>query len=681
MQNESFRKTGLWTALFVSTLLSYPAAPAAAEPPVPVPGRKPDSIKQESAFHPVPQDIVKTSSVPVPPEKPAFNLPDTAHLLSFGAPPVPPANRPVPIRKDLPLPVRDASLYKRIFSYQTDGNWQKADNLIAQLQDLRLRGHVLYQRYMHPTAYRARFEELVGWLDLYADHPGADKVYKLALARTPADFKGHINRPRNSRNGIYIVLDVMYDKEKPYISQKRRTNSQSRDILTLRKLIRSDIGKGAPTRAYKRLLEDPRAKYLDSVEYDDIRAQIASSYMFSGKIDHALELAHASAQRSGNKVPLAGWVGGLTSWRKGQYKNAADYFALTATSPYASPWMNTAGAYWASRAHTRAGNIREVSAWLRQAAAHPRTFYGLLATRALGWDFDFNWNMPAFTDEHRKTLLNNPPGYRAIALAAAGQYHLAEAEMRQIAPQDNRKLAEALIAYTHHAGLPSFSMQLAGAFKHPQGGYYDAALYPLAPWQTNPDHKLDQALVHAFIRQESKFNPMAESHSGATGLMQIMPTTASFVTGSHKYKNRNGQHVLKDPHINLEIGQNYIRSLLSQDSVNNDLMSLAIAYNAGPGNLRRWKREMDFISDPLLFVESIPMAETRNFVERVMANYWIYRIRMNQPTPSLDAVAQGDWAHYVRMDHIKQADATPAVPQKEQAYNRNYTDKNHYPYN
>lgn len=90
---------------------------------------------------------------------------------------------------------------------------------------------------------------------------------------------------------------------------------------------------------------------------------------------------------------------------------------------------------------------------------------------------------------------------------------------------------------------------------------------------------------------------------------------------------------------------------------------------------------MGFIKDPLLFVESIPMAETRNFVERVMANYWIYRIRMGQPTPSLDAVAQGDRAHYVRLDHIRQAEArTPAATDRP-SYRQNNGAAGHYPYN
>ena len=62
-------------------------------------------------------------------------------------------------------------------------------------------------------------------------------------------------------------------------------------------------------------------------------------------------------------------------------------------------------------------------------------------------------------------------------------------------------------------------------------------------------------------------------------------------------------------------------------------------------------------ADPLLFVESIPMRETRAFVERVMANYWIYRMRMDQPTPSLDAVVEGGWARYVSLDGKRHASA------------------------
>ena len=79
-------------------------------------------------------------------------------------------------------------------------------------------------------------------------------------------------------------------------------------------------------------------------------------------------------------------------------------------------------------------------------------------------------------------------------------------------------------------------------------------------------------------------------------------------------------------------------------------MLLAVAYNGGPGNLRKWRAKIDDGGDPLLFIETIPSRETRNFVERVLANFWIYRMRLGQATPSLDLVAGGSWSPYVSFD-------------------------------
>ena len=83
------------------------------------------------------------------------------------------------------------------------------------------------------------------------------------------------------------------------------------------------------------------------------------------------------------------------------------------------------------------------------------------------------------------------------------------------------------------------------------------------------------------------------------------------------------------------------------------------AYNGGPGNLNRWRRETNFKGDPLLFIESIPAAETRGYIERVLTNFWMYRERLGQPTPSLTKAAEGQWPVYqpqeVHADYALQA--------------------------
>ncbi|MEO1312140.1 MAG: transglycosylase SLT domain-containing protein [Pseudomonadota bacterium] len=101
--------------------------------------------------------------------------------------------------------------------------------------------------------------------------------------------------------------------------------------------------------------------------------------------------------------------------------------------------------------------------------------------------------------------------------------------------------------------------------------------------------------------------------------------------------------------VNLELGQTYVTYLMD-NHVEGDLLQMAIAYNGGPGNLRRWKARVGAEDDPLLFMESIPNPESRGYVEKVLTNLWIYRARLGQPTPSLEQLARGEWPKYVALD-------------------------------
>ena len=76
------------------------------------------------------------------------------------------------------------------------------------------------------------------------------------------------------------------------------------------------------------------------------------------------------------------------------------------------------------------------------------------------------------------------------------------------------------------------------------------------------------------------------------------------------------------------------------------LFLMAAAWNGGPGNLNKWRRNIDDMNDALFFIESLPSRETRIFIERVLTNLWIYRDRLGQDAPSLDAVASGAWPSY-----------------------------------
>ena len=79
-------------------------------------------------------------------------------------------------------------------------------------------------------------------------------------------------------------------------------------------------------------------------------------------------------------------------------------------------------------------------------------------------------------------------------------------------------------------------------------------------------------------------------------------------------------------------------------------MRTAASYNGGPGNVIRWDNTLNAQADPMLYVAMIPLNETRDFVQRVLANYWMYQVRLGQPTPSLDQIAAHEWPKYTALD-------------------------------
>ena len=135
-----------------------------------------------------------------------------------------------------------------------------------------------------------------------------------------------------------------------------------------------------------------------------------------------------------------------------------------------------------------------------------------------------------------------------------------------------------------------------------------------------PRRGLDPAFVLAVIRQESVFNPTVVSRAGAIGLMQIMPVTGAAI--ARRLGEQFSTDTLTRPSANIRYGTFYLRQLLDQFK-GNEVLAIA-SYNGGPENAGEWYargRDKDFD----LFVEDIGFSETRNYVKKVLANYWFYR--------------------------------------------------------
>ena len=142
---------------------------------------------------------------------------------------------------------------------------------------------------------------------------------------------------------------------------------------------------------------------------------------------------------------------------------------------------------------------------------------------------------------------------------------------------------------------------------------------------------LEPAVVYGLIRQESRFIVEARSGVGATGLMQVMPATAQWTARRIGLDYRPA--MLADRDTNLRLGAAYLKVVL--DDLNGSLPMAAAAYNAGPGRPRRWRDGP--LLEPAIWVENIPIHETRDYVKKVLSNATYYAGLMTGKPASLKA--------------------------------------------
>ena len=473
----------------------------------------------------------------------------------------------------------DAQIYAAAFAAAAAGDFAAADAQARRASDRSLDGWLQQRKLLSPE-HKATYAELSAWLVRHADLPGADRVHALALARKPAGAPA----PAAPATAVGV-------------------------------------------RSWADLAGRPRPARSDGA------GRSARELFYAGETAAAYQAALATGE---------GWIAGLAAFRLGRFEEAAGRFDKIARDGSESPWLRAAGGYWAARAATAGGSPELAPGYLRLAAAHPTTFYGLIAERQLGLEPEFapvrgapELIRASHTGDGADTaalLRDDARARRAAALAQVGLVEEAGQEIRAglaaVRTEDARRAWMALAA-----GV--------GAQLSTGGGRFDPRDYPTPELRPQGGFTLDRALVYAVVRQESRFNPRAGSPVGAAGLMQLMPATAAEVAGDPRLRHDTSP-LRDDPAFNLRLGKSYLASLLRQPGVNGDLLRALAAYNGGRGAvLKAHARTGDGGGDALMMVESLPYAETRNYVERVMAGYWIYRRMWGLDSPTLDAVAAG----------------------------------------
>lgn len=287
------------------------------------------------------------------------------------------------------------------------------------------------------------------------------------------------------------------------------------------------------------------------------------------------------------------------------------------------------GAYWLGRAALAMGDTATARAAFQRAAERPTAFYGQLAARELGEGMDtlaarLARAAPPPPDAQRWAAFTGQELARAaVLLADLGDARRALAfllRLEELAQDGTDRLKIARLA--HSLGRADHAVWIArragaqGAMLVPEGW---PAPYPV------PEGVLEPAFVLAISRQESNFDSQAVSSARAMGVMQLLPSTAQQV--ARRLGLRHSVAMLTaDPAHNILLGAHYAAEMLSRFG-GHPVLAVA-AYNAGPARVEQW---LATYGDPrrggdlLDWIEQIPFAETRNYVQRVIENLAIYR--------------------------------------------------------
>ena len=532
---------------------------------------------------------------------------------------------------------QDVYIYKKIFIYQENCEWKIANKYILKIDNKILMGHVLAQRYLHPKCYKSQYIELYSWLKKYSDYPQAKRIYRLAIKRMP---KGYKSPEKPSKVIGFKTTIINQNKNNKYKSKKKLSKNQKIEKRKLINAIKSRVNRGWPSGAVKLLNQRDVNILLDQVEIDQQKELISKGYFLADKNELAIKYGTEALEKSFLYVPYAGWTSGLAAWRLQDYSLAAKFFTNFSISLEDDEWHQASGSFWAARSFAKLNNYEEINFWLYKASKNPNSFYGIISSYILGINNPIDWNYSSIEIKDKEKIISIPASKRIKALIQIGLLNNIEKEIIKINSTLNKDVAMWSLSIAQNFNLAYTQLKIVNLLQINGIELPIKYHYPTPIWKPKEGFEIDPSLIYAFMHQESMFNSNAKSSRGAMGLMQIMPATAKFIS-SNKAVKRNNANILKNPEINIEVGQEYIQYLLNLDPIKNNLIYLAAAYNGGPGNLQKWQKNTNYLEDPLLFMESIPSRETRWFIEKVLTKYWIYDNKNGKNSNSLRTIANG----------------------------------------
>ena len=368
------------------------------------------------------------------------------------------------------------------------------------------------------------------------------------------------------------------------------------------------------------------------------REIISRSLIYKKKYELAYKISSNHAMTEGPEFAAAEWMSG---WIALSFLNnpllAKDHFENFYKN-VGYPISVARGAYWLGKTYEKLGYKELSIKWFKEASNYLTTYYGQLAFMELDSSASFELSKDLeVKKEYRDYFFKKEIVKVIYLLDELDEDKYAKHMLRFLANDDINNGSEVLAAeLATKIERFDFAIQISKLASY-EKRFHNKFNYPIisTPKYINGRKIPENAFILSIIRQESEFDLSANSHAGAKGLMQLMPYTAKLVAKQAKLPYSRSR-LTTDPEYNINLGSHYIAGLILE--YDGAYPFAVAAYNAGPKRVRYWKKlnkdpqknQIDYIN----WIELIKFKETRNYVQRVLENYNVYRYILEQkPVP------------------------------------------------
>ncbi len=366
----------------------------------------------------------------------------------------------------------------------------------------------------------------------------------------------------------------------------------------------------------------------------DEREIISRSLIYEKKYELAYKIASNHTLIEGSDYAAAEWMSG---WIALSFLDdpllSKDHFQNFYNN-VSYPISTSRGAYWLARSYKALGDKENSKKWFEEAAKYLTTYYGQLAFLELNPNENFELSKDMEVDKkYREKFYSKELVKITYLLDELNEDKYTKFILRHLANENIENGSEILASeLSTNIGRFDFAIQIAKIASY-EKRFHNKFNYPIisTPKNINGRKIPESAFILSIIRQESEFDLSANSHAGAKGLMQLMPYTAKLVAKQAKLPYVKSR-LTTDPEYNINLGSHYVAGLiLDYDGA----YPFAIAaYNAGPNRVKYWKKinkdpqkkQIDYVD----WIELIKFRETRNYVQRVLENYNVYRYILEQ---------------------------------------------------